>query len=110
MIIKSIALPLLWLALPAMADPLPVCVLGDNFWQTPRSAQRILNDNTLRPCVEALLQSPTVSLIITTPDNDDASIEADELRQWLLALALPASRIQIQPEKSTQNIQLEVQQ
>ena len=90
------------------ARPL-VCSIDNSFWQTPRSGAAVLANQALRPCVNALLETPGSLLLITAPDTDDASIQANELRQWLLALALPANRVRIQTGSGNPNLQLELQ-
>ena len=94
---------------PAAPVNTPVCSIDNSFWQTPRSGAAILANQALRPCVNALLETPGSLLLITAPDTDDASIQANELRQWLLALALPANRVRIQTGSGNPNLQLELQ-
>lgn len=102
-------------AMPAGADPAAssppgplVCTIDNSFWQKPRSAARILANPDLHPCVDALLATPGSILQINAPDSDEAAIEADELRQWLIALALPAARIRVASATGNLNLQLEL--
>ncbi len=88
------------------ADPLS-CTPGDDFWLGPRSGASVLANAALAPCVHALLDDAHTRLVITYPDGDDAAVRADELRQWLIALALPASRIALQQQTANTTIELE---
>ena len=90
----------------ASADPLS-CVPGDDFWLGPRSGAAVLTNAALAPCVHALLDDAHSRLVITYPNGDEAAVRADELRQWLLALALPAARVVLQQQPANTTIELE---
>ncbi len=85
-----------------------ICTPDDAFWLTPRSGAAIQSDANIAPCIRALLDQPGTWLAITYPDNDEASVRADELRQWLLALALPAARVRLEKNPSNTTIELEI--
>lgn len=90
----------------AWADPLS-CTPGDDFWLGPRSGASVLANAALAPCVHAVLDDAHSRLVITYPDGDEAAVRANELRQWLIALALPAARIVLQQQPANTTIELE---
>lgn len=86
------------------------CVLDDAFWLQPRSGITVLNEPSIKPCVTELLADDSSKMAIIYSDTDEASVSANELRQWLVALALPAQRIILKKAAtSTDPIRLEIQ-
>lgn len=87
----SIALGLLFTSAHA-----ETCVVNNQLWLQPRSGLVIAQDAGMAPCLHALANSPKATMAIVFPNHDESAINADELRQWFVALALPASRISMQ--------------
>lgn len=86
------------------------CVLDDAFWLQPRSGLAILNEPSIKPCITELLADDTSRMAIIYSDTDESGVSANELRQWLVALALPAERIILKKAAtSTDPIRLEIQ-
>ena len=86
------------------------CSLDDAYWLQPRSGMTALNEPSIRPCVLALLADNKSRMLITYNDTDESGISATELRQWLIALALPAERIILKKASTlTDPIRLEIQ-
>ncbi|ARU31080.1 hypothetical protein CAP31_04880 [Sulfuriferula sp. AH1] len=86
------------------------CVLDDAFWLQPRSGMTILNEPSIKPCITELLADDTSRMTIIYSDTDESGVSANELRQWLVALALPAGRIILKKTAaSTDPIRLEIQ-
>ncbi|MEQ1667393.1 MAG: hypothetical protein ABL868_02965 [Sulfuriferula sp.] len=81
------------------------CVVDDNLWLQPRTGLAIRNNANIMPCISAILAGDTMHIVHA--NNDDANIHADELRQWLIALALPATRIILDKTNTTESIRLE---
>ena len=105
----KIAILALSLTLSSVAHA-ETCVLNDAFWLQPRSGVATLNEKSITPCVSALLTDNKSKLLIIYNDTDDSSISATELRQWLVALALPAERIILKKATTlTDPIRLEIQ-
>ena len=97
------------LMLPQLARA-EICTVDDGFWLQPRSGLTVLNNAAIKPCVSALLADNQSKLFINYNDTDESSISATELRQWLIALALPAARIILKKQAaSTNTISLETQ-
>lgn len=98
------------LALVASAAHAETCVVDDGFWQQPRSGMAVLNNTAIKPCVMALLADNKGKLFIIYNDTDESGISANELRQWLVALALPAERIILKKATSLSDpIRMEIQ-
>lgn len=85
-----ISLGMVCITSPAYAES---CVLEDAFWLQPRTGLKVLNEAAITPCSQALLANDQSKMWIIYNDTDESSIAANELRQWLVALALPAKRI-----------------
>ena len=81
------------------------CIVDDSLWLQPRTGLTIRNNTGIAPCISAMLAGDKMRIIYA--NNDDASIHADELRQWLNALALPATRIMLDKTNITESIRLE---
>ena len=86
------------------------CVLDDAFWLQPRTGLMVLNEAAIKPCSLALLANDQRKMWIIYNDTDESSISATELRQWLVALALPAKRIILKRATTlTDPLRLEIQ-
>ena len=97
------------LMMPHMARA-ETCTLDDSFWLQPRSGLTVLNNIAIKPCVSALLADTQNKMLVNYNDTDESSVSANELRQWLIALALPAERILLKKQTtSTDAISLDIQ-
>jgi hypothetical protein len=101
---SGIGLFLLLLIVPAYAGS---CALSNDFWLKPRSGNLVLTNPDIAPCIHTFLGDPQTDLRISYPDNDESAVDANELRQWLIALALPATRITLQTQTGNTTIQLD---
>lgn len=79
-------------SMTAQADRLP---LPEELWARPRSGDLILAQPLLKQSVEALLEDPGARLRIYYGKGDEAMLQAEELRAWLIALAVDGSRIEL---------------
>ncbi len=66
-------------------------------WARPRQGEALVAYPSLRAAVTALDATPDAMLQIRYPGGEEGSLWAGELRDWLIALGVPASRIQVQP-------------
>lgn len=81
-----------------------------DFWFTPRSAQNVLQQPDIRAAVTDWLQQPGSMLRLHHAPGDESALQADELRYWLMALALDGKRILLQADlPPNQPIQLETE-
>jgi hypothetical protein len=74
-----------------------VWTLGDAFWDRPRSAEAIRLQPAVRAAVTALVGTPEASLVIRHGRGQNDGLRAEELRHWLVALAIEPGRIAIAP-------------
>lgn len=76
---------------PAFQDRM--VTVSSEFWERPRNGKAVLEQAALRQCVTALLLTPGSILVIHHNDDEEASLRAEELRAWLIALAVEVNRI-----------------
>lgn len=100
---------LLWFAagaLPAGAQSFPV---APDLWDRPRSAQSVQAAPAVRQAVDVLLARPDARLTIHHAPGADGQLQAEELRAWLMALALDGSRIALAADlRPRENLVLEL--
>ena len=68
-------------------------VVAPELWDRPRSGQIVLEQPALKQVVKAYLGQPGVRLIIHHAARQESLLHAEELRAWLVALAVEAERI-----------------
>lgn len=67
-------------------------------WEKPRSGDLVLAQPAVRQSVLALLAQPSARLLIYHDKHDETVLQAEELRAWLIALAVDGSRIELRQE------------
>lgn len=87
-----LALALLNIGLLARAESVAVPA---ELWEQPRSGAIILAQPVFKRSVEALLSNPEARLHILFGRGDEALLQAEELRAWLIALAVDGKRIEL---------------
>ncbi len=102
MMYKTLFLTTLLMPLAAQAQ---TCIVDDSLWLQPRTGIVIRDNPNITPCITAMSAGDKIKIIYA--DNDEASIHADELRQWFLALGLPAAHITLDKTNTTESIRLE---
>ena len=80
------------LPLTAWADPV-LTPLPAELWEQPRTAQAVLAQPVLRQRVAALLARNSALLAIHYGGGEEAQLRAEELRAWLIALAVNDEQI-----------------
>ena len=83
---------LLSVALPAWAEGVPV---PPELWDQPRNGAIILEQPVFKRSVDALLSNPEARLHIRFGKGDETLLQAEELRAWLIALAVDGKRIEL---------------
>jgi hypothetical protein len=78
--------------LPAAAQSFAVPA---DLWDRPRTGAAILEQPVLRQTVAAAMAAPEAPIVIHHAADGEAAVQAEELRAWLMALALDASRIRL---------------
>jgi hypothetical protein len=64
-------------------------------WDRPRSGGTILVQPAIRQAVNACLAQPGSRLVVHHAAGQEALLAAEELRSWLIALALDAGRVSL---------------
>jgi hypothetical protein len=70
-------------------------ILPAQFWLNPRSGQVVAADPTLAKAVQRFIGLPRASMILHHGREDESLAQAEELRGWLIALGVEASRISL---------------
>ena len=87
-------------AVTRAAVPVPSAVawtIDDEAWDRPRSADAIRTLPAVRAAVAALAGTPRASLVIRHGAGQNDALRAEELRHWLVALAIEPGRIALSP-------------
>lgn len=89
---------ILWFLPPAVWSAQTLTLpftLPAEFWEQPRTGAAVLEQAALRQSVSALLAKPDSKLVIHYGSGEEALLRAEELRAWLIALAVEAARIEV---------------
>lgn len=99
---------LLWLAAAGAAAGEPVSVPPE-LWDRPRSAGAVLGQPALRGALRAWLARPGARLVIHHGYGQAPQEQAEELRAWLMALAVDGARIGLAADlKAGDSLKIEV--
>lgn len=103
-----ISLPLLLLlSLPRGHAADIVAGISEAEWARPRSAATLVRMPALANMVAEYSRAPSRQLLIRYPGGEEGVLWAEELRDWLVALGIPSSKISISPGAVTSS-QLEL--
>ena len=73
-------------------------------WDRPRSARAVLEQPAVRQAIELYLSRPGARLILHHGYGQEPVLQAEELRLWLMALAVDGARVSlvndIKPQES----------
>jgi hypothetical protein len=84
-------------------------VVPPELWDRPRSGASVMERPAVREAVGAWLASPAARLTIHHGPGQESSLQAEEMRAWLVALAIEAERVTLRGDlKDTEPLQLEV--
>jgi hypothetical protein len=82
-------------------------VAAPELWDRPRSGQAVLQ--RLTPAVSAWLAQPGARIVLHHGAGQEPLIQAEELRGWLIALAVEAERIALRGDlRPGEPLQIEV--
>ncbi|MCE5182238.1 MAG: hypothetical protein LLG15_10600 [Betaproteobacteria bacterium] len=83
--------------------------VSPELWEKPRSGVAVRTQASLHQCVEAYLAQPAARILIHHADNEESLLQAEELRAWLVALAVEAARIELAVDlKPNRNLNVEL--
>lgn len=95
-----------WLVL--LATPVQAADLAPELWDRPRSAQAVLAQPAVQQAVAAYQGSSAARIVIIHGPRQEAQLQAEELRAWLVALALDSARLQLRADPFAAVLRLEV--
>jgi hypothetical protein len=75
--------------------------LPADLWDHPRSGDLILALPDLKHGVELLLEYPEARLHIHYGKGDESMLQAEELRAWLISLAVDGARVELVADGDT---------
>lgn len=84
---------LLVVSLPAAAAE--TFALAPELWDRPRTARAVLGEPAVRGAVDAYLQGRDARLVIHHPPGTAPALQAEELRAWLVALAVDSEHVSL---------------
>jgi hypothetical protein len=82
--------------------------LPPEFWDRPRSAQAVLAQPVIWQAVAVLQSRSDTRLRIVHGPHQEAVLQAEELRAWLIALAVENTRVLMRAETAAAVIRLEI--
>jgi hypothetical protein len=100
------ALALACTSLTAAAQSFPV---PPELWDRPRSGAAVLAQPAVRQAVDRCLAAPGSRLVVRHAATQDSQLAAEELRSWLVALALEPARITLRGDlQGSEPLRIEV--
>ena len=84
-------------------------VVPQALWDRPRTGRAVLEQAAVRDAVKAHLELDGSRIVLHHGPTQDALLQAEELRAWLMALALESSRVTLQNDlKADDPLRIEV--
>jgi len=80
------------LLVPARAEQM---LVAPELWDRPRSARTVLDQAVIRETVRQHLEQPGSRIVIHHGYGQTPLLQAEELRAWLMTLAVDAARISL---------------
>lgn len=97
------------IAVAAMLAPsLQAAEIAPDLWDRPRSAQAVMASTAVRQAVAAYQQDSAVRIVVVHGPRAEAQAQAEEVRAWLVALAIDGSRVQLRADPAINVINLEI--
>jgi len=85
-------------------------VVPPELWDRPRSGRAVLEQPAVRQAVNACLAQPAARLVIRHGAGQESQLAAEELRSWLVALAIEPGRVSLRNDlKPSEPLRLEVE-
>lgn len=97
-----------WLWIVLLALPAQAADLAPELWDRPRSAQAVMAQPAVRQAVAAYQASSVARIVIIHGPRQEAQLQAEELRAWLVALAVDSARLQLRADPMAAVLRLEV--
>ncbi len=72
-----------------------IFTVAPDLWDRPRSARAVLDQPAVRQALGQYLAQPAARLVIHHGYGQDPLLQAEELRMWLMALAIDGARVSL---------------
>ena len=96
-------------AFAASAQAADVFTLPPELWDRPRSARAVLEQPAVKQAIALHLSQPGSRLVIHHGYGQDPLLQAEELRAWLMALAIDGARISLVNDvKAHESLNIEI--
>ena len=96
-------------AFAASAQAADVFTLPPELWDRPRSARAVLEQPAVKQAIALHLSQPGSRLVIHHGYGQDPLLQAEELRAWLMALAIDGARISLANDvKAHESLNIEI--
>lgn len=82
--------------------------LPAELWDQPRSAAFVMAQPAVKDGVVELLAHPGARLLIHHGGSDESISQAEELRAWLIALAVDSKRIDLKTDNNARILSIEL--
>lgn len=82
--------------------------LAPELWDRPRSAQAVMAQPAVRQVVAAYQANSAARIMIVHGPRQEAQLQAEELRAWLVALAVDSARLQLRSDPRAAVLRLEI--
>lgn len=96
-------------AVGLLTVPVRAAEIAPELWDRPRSAQAVMAQPAVRQAVAALLgKGGNARIVIAHGTRQETQLHAEELRAWLVALAVDSARLQLRADAAMNGIGIEV--
>lgn len=104
-----ILVALAWHALVIGAAQAASWDVPPELWEKPRTGAEIRTQTSLRECVTMYIAEPGSQILIHHDRSEESQLRAEELRAWLISLAVEAERTALAEDlKINQNLRVEL--
>ncbi len=66
-----------------------------DLWDRPRSARAVMDQPAVRQALDQYLARPAAKLVIHHGSGQEPLMQAEELRMWLMSLAVDGARVSL---------------
>lgn len=82
--------------------------LSPELWDRPRSAAAVMAQDAIRQAVAAHHARAGSRMVIVHGERQEARLQAEELRTWLVALAVDSARLLLRADPVATGLRIEI--
>lgn len=97
-----------WSCLLLLSFPAVAAEVSPELWDRPRSAAAVMAQDAVRQAVAAYHARAGSRMVIVHGGRQEAQLQAEELRSWLMALAVDGSRLLLRADTTVTGLRIEV--